>query len=79
MNFLKTLYTDICPVFNFLLRWENDTNKGGGVFNSPSLDRIDPNKGYIKGNTRIISFKANTIKNNATLEELQLIHDRAFE
>lgn len=41
--------------------------------NSYSIDRIDSTKGYIKGNVWVISRRANTIKNNASLEELELI------
>ena len=41
--------------------------------NSPTLDRIDSSQGYIKGNVWVISYRANTIKNDATIEELELI------
>lgn len=40
---------------------------------SPSLDRIDSSKGYVKGNVRVISKRANMLKNNATIEELTLV------
>lgn len=42
----------------------------GQCDNSPSIDRIDNSKGYIKGNIWVISFKANRMKNTASLDEL---------
>lgn len=56
-----------CPVFGFKLV------KRGKAYNSPSLDRIDPFVGYIPGNVRVISFKANRLKNNGNLEDFRAI------
>jgi hypothetical protein len=58
-----------CPIFGMLLV----TNVGKTKDDSPSLDRIVPEKGYVKGNIVVISHKANRIKNNATLVELESI------
>ena len=57
----------ICPLLEIPIKFgtKEDYN------NSPSLDRIDNTKGYIKGNVWVISKKANTMKNSATLNELQ--------
>jgi hypothetical protein len=58
-----------CPVLGIELR----AGKGRPIDSSPSLDRIDPNLGYIPTNIRIISHKANTLKSNGTLEEFRLL------
>ena len=42
---------------------------------SPSLDRIVSSLGYVKGNIRVISYKANRVKSNATLEELRKVYE----
>ena len=39
-------------------------------WSSPSLDKIIPELGYVRGNIQVISTKANTMKNNATQDEL---------
>lgn len=41
--------------------------------NSPSLDRIVPEKGYVKGNVVVISQRANRLKNDASVEEIERI------
>ena len=38
--------------------------------NSPSIDRIDSNNGYMKGNVQVISYKANACKGNLSLQEM---------
>lgn len=40
---------------------------------SPSVDRIIPELGYVKGNIAIISWKANKLKSNATWQDLEAI------
>jgi hypothetical protein len=52
-----------CPYLGIELKY-----LGGD--SSPSLDRIDPLKGYVKGNVQVISMKANTMKSSATQDEL---------
>jgi hypothetical protein len=56
---------DICPILGIKLF------KGHGkkCDNSPTLDRIDNDKGYIKGNVIVVSNRANTIKSYGTYEE----------
>lgn len=42
-------------------------------WDSPSLDRIVPELGYTKGNVWVVSLRANTLKNNASIEELEAL------
>jgi hypothetical protein len=61
----------LCPIFGIPLSMAvgrlND--------NSPSLDRIDNNRGYIPGNVVVISQRANQIKNDGTADEHRRIAD----
>lgn len=42
---------------------------------SPTVDRIVPELGYVEGNVWVISYRANRIKNDATVEEFLAIAD----
>lgn len=62
------LIPEKCPILDIpLIKFEG---KSGGKKNSPSLDRINPNLGYIKGNIMVISFLANQMKSHANIAEL---------
>ena len=58
-----------CPFLGVMLI----ANHGGKkpTPNSPTLDRIVPELGYVKGNVRVISFLANAMKRDATAEQLR--------
>lgn len=62
---------DLCPVLGIPIIINE--GKTAPSDNSPSLDRIDSTKGYIKGNIRIISNRANRIKADATVDELRKV------
>jgi hypothetical protein len=58
--------TTTCPYLGTELK----TNKGKLSWNSATMDRIIPSLGYIEGNVMLISHRANTIKNDASPEEI---------
>lgn len=60
-----------CPVFGIPLFFS--AGKRGP--NSYSLDRVDNSKGYVKGNVRVISFWANQMKGNMTIDQVSSLLD----
>lgn len=60
-----------CPLLpDVELKFDSERGK---AHHSPSIDKLDPNGGYTPENTWIVSARANRIKNDATLEELEAI------
>jgi hypothetical protein len=59
----------ICPLLQIPLFYSSNTITD----NTPSIDRIDSTKGYTKDNVWIVSNKANRIKSNATIDDLELL------
>lgn len=65
---------EYCPILGIKL----EINYGKGRImcdSSPSLDRINSDKGYVKENICIISWKANRIKNDGNAQEHRKIAD----
>lgn len=60
---------EFCPVLGIPLFIQIGGEGVGKNDNNPSLDRIDSDKGYIKGNVQVISWRANNLKADGTLEE----------
>ena len=67
----KLIIPKYCPVLNIPII--PFMSKKSASPCSPSIDRIDPTKGYTMDNIKIISHRANTLKNNATHNELRKV------
>ncbi len=63
----------VCPILGIPLFRGKGQN--GFSDNSPSLDRIIPELGYVPGNVCVISYRANRIKSDASRAELHAIAD----
>lgn len=59
-----------CPVLGIRINYDQ---RGSPAADSPSIDRVDNAKGYVKGNVLVISYRANTLKSNASAEELRAV------
>ena len=60
-----------CPVLG--IRLVRGTGSSGVTDTSPTLDRLVPALGYTAGNIRVISGRANRIKNDATAAEVRAV------
>lgn len=73
IDYLESIAPDICPVLNIPLDYYSSSGIQGRNPYGPSLDRFDNSKGYTKDNVRIISWRANSLKSDATIAEIEAI------
>jgi hypothetical protein len=71
LEFNDIVWPAVCPVFGTPLDYFTSKVSEDSV----SFDRIDGEKGYVKGNVAIMSWRANRIKNNGTAQEHQQLAD----
>lgn len=66
-TYVKTIAPTKCPVFG-----KKFVARGVGFSPwSPSIDKINPKRGYVRGNVQVISMLANAMKRNATPRQLR--------
>lgn len=63
-------WPEFCPVLGIKLNYGAPSN-GRFSADSPSIDRHDPKLGYVKGNCVVMSWRANRIKTDAAILELE--------
>lgn len=72
LDFVLSIFPDRCPILDIELSYVNSrTNRD----TSPSIDRIDNTKGYTQDNVVVVSFRANRIKNDSSMDELKKVYD----
>lgn len=62
-----------CPVLGIPLDYGRQSRAGPKNQNKATIDRVDNAKGYTLDNVQFISWRANKLKSNATLAELEAI------
>lgn len=65
---------DVCPVLGITIQSNNKL-----IDSSPTLDRINNNLGYVIGNIMVISWRANRLKSDASVIELEKILTYMYE
>ena len=62
---------DKCPILGINIdRFQKDLSQSNlSRASSPSLDRLDNSKGYVKGNVAVMSYRANVLKGQGTSKQ----------
>lgn len=69
IKLLDIVVPEVCPLLGIPIFVGTRQVKN----NSPTIDRKDSTKGYVPGNVWVISWRANRIKSDATLDEIKLL------
>lgn len=73
LTLAHVIIPSLCPILGIPLFFPKENGKFYRGPNTPTIDRINPLNGYVPNNIAIISWRANRLKNNATLMELERI------
>lgn len=77
------IFPEVCPALGIPIHLEKTNGPRKRTDNTPSIDRIIPELGYVKNNIEIISWRANRLKSDAKLYELERLvsymKDRKFK
>lgn len=68
IDFMISITPTHCPILGIKLERMSRTESNRQ--SSPSVDRLDPEKGYTRSNIIVVSYLANTIRSNATSDQI---------
>ena len=74
----KELYENcpkVCPVLGIKINHSEIGTTKYLTDNSPSVDKMIPSKGYVKGNVMIMSALANRIKTDASADQIKKVYE----
>jgi hypothetical protein len=69
IEFEDMIWPEWCPVLGLRLQYR--LGRGRNRPDAPSLDRVRPALGYVPGNVAVISARANTVKRDASADEIR--------
>lgn len=69
LDWLIGAATERCPLLDIELKYDNTAS----LHDSPAVDRVDSTQGYTTDNCWVISMKANRIKSDATVAEIEAV------
>jgi hypothetical protein len=63
---------ECCPVLGIVLdKTRRGERRGFPNPACPTIDRLDPSKGYVRENITVVSWRANALKKDGTVEEFE--------